>query len=554
MAKRLGSARGSGRATLAAQPLKTLALYALMTAVTLLAVAALLLVARPFLLQSLEPQLVQWISVTLSERERRALLDRAAAEIGYMWDAAPEPLVARLGKRDIALERRRAEVRLNNAGLRSSVPFGPKREDRFRIVCLGDSIVFGEAGREQDRFCDQIQAFYRERGIRAGGREIETYALGLTSWTALQEATYLTSRLTAYRPDVILVLSVGNDIGDNAGVTGGGVTTYAFSPERRAWGSATFHERAGIEFGNERLSALVTGLGPESRERWRRAMGALGRLVELQRRAGGHTLLSISRQEAPFPERYKGFLAAAGIEAPLLLTDYFPEDSRNRLPHDTHPNRAGHSILASHYIHALDALGWLETPDGQLPPLDPRLSLALRHPPDAARVRAVNGEYIERCLRRALAFGRLEPIETSAFLGGILPAGEGDGGAEPWASVRAGWLMRAPPAGGSLELRIAVPPRIELFPFELRVRVNGEPAGSLALADVSAAGLVDLRVPAGALPEDERVLEVLLETDAYFTEIVDPRMRSYRLVSARVDESEPTNASSSRWKRSGSSR
>ena len=507
-----------------------------MVAATCLVLAGIVWAALPWLRSALEPQLVDWVGARLSETERRALLEQASREIGYMWEAVPEPRVGRLGKRDVMLERRQAEVRLNNAGLRSERAFQPRRPRRFRIVCLGDSVVFGEAGREQDRFCNQLQAFYRKRGITADGRKVETYAVGLTSWTAVQQATYLSSRLTEYDPDVVLVLSVDNDISDNSGVTGGGVTTRDWSPEQRGWGSATFTDRAALGFGNPRLTAIVTGLGPESRARWRAAMAALPRLVRLQERAGGRTLLSVWRQDSAFTERYKRFAALEGIDAPLLLTDYFPADAANRLPHDSHPSRAGHAILAAHYVHALDALGWVDTPDDQLPPLDPRLSRATAHLPDEARIRDADGAWIERILRSELVFGRLAPEETSAFLGGLLPdVGAPQAGAAPWASVRAGWLMRSRGGSGSLALEIEVPRRVELFPFRLEVRINGAKAEVLELEDVDAAGSHTIRVPAPGLDHDERVVEVMLETESYFTGIEDPRMKSFRLLSARID-------------------
>src|SRR6185436_12440983 len=116
---------------------------------------------------------------------------------------------------------------INNAGMRADHDFAAKPAEVFRIVCLGDSFVFGMGGPSADRFCDQLEAFYREHQVRAAGRSIETYAIGLPSWTLVQETAYLTSRISSYDPDIIIVLSVANDITDNIGVTGVGALTWA---------------------------------------------------------------------------------------------------------------------------------------------------------------------------------------------------------------------------------------------------------------------------------------------------------------------------------------
>jgi hypothetical protein len=177
----------------------------------------------------MRPALLDYMAANLDEQSRNELYEELAKSEGTLWDTVPDVLVGRLAKRQGEFRYKQSVVRTNNAGLRSALPYTLKRPGVFRIVCLGDSMVFGEGGLEEDRFCDQVERFYSEQGIRPDDKRIETYALGLPSWTLLQEARYLSRRLTAYDPDLIVVLTTANDITDSFGVTGKGTLTTKFT-------------------------------------------------------------------------------------------------------------------------------------------------------------------------------------------------------------------------------------------------------------------------------------------------------------------------------------
>ena len=486
---------------------------------------------------TLHDQLLQVVMLSLTEEERDALYRQVAASATGMWDVVPDPLVARLARRDAVVTQAQVEVRTNNAGLRSSRPFTKKDPDSFRIVCLGDSYVFGQGAPETDRFCDQIEAFYRDRGITARGKAIETYAVGIGGWTAVQEATYLSTRISAYEADVVLVLTVMNDISDNVGVTGAGTTTLAFSPEHRDWGSATFSNQAGLRFGLRRQTALSTDLSPEARARWRKAMRALARLSEAQTRRGGKILNSVSlgdnERSVYFAELYKRFYSEHGPATPFVVTSSFRSE-QTKLPHDSHPNRRGHAIYAGHYIHMLHHLGWLSVPEGQLPPLDPRLTLETDPAPDVDQLESRRRDFIRRHLRSSLDFTRLDPQDTMGFLGGILPDEIGAGAldAPPWASVRSGFLLRRedPRRAASAVVEIRVPPLPELFPFRVEMFLGGQSAGTFEYAEPGSTGRYVLEAPLET--PGEEVVEIVLRTASYHCEIDDPRMKSFQLISA----------------------
>lgn len=500
-----------------------------------------LALASPLALRLLRPAMLHYLLDNLSDARRLKLYESLAARSGQFYDAVPEPGVGRLGKRGVVTRYRGAEIRINNAGLRSSTDFRAKAKGVFRIVCLGDSYVFGTGGPEEDRFCDQIGEFYGSHDILAGGKAIETYALGLDSWTLAQEATYLASRISAYDPDVILQLSVSNDITPLAGVNGLGMATYEFSPEARQWGSGLFSNQAARYFGERNFSALAWSLSPQSRREWNRAFSVLGRLVELQHGRGGKILLSVLDYPFSgqfFSELYTWHFQQSKLQAPFLVTSFLPS-FETQLEHDAHPNRLGNGYLAAHYVHALNRLGWIPVPESDLPQLPEELNPDLNPQPDPERLKRDREEFVSTHLRASLDFGRLSREETRAFLGGIFPE-QGGGKAlqgYPWASIRSGFLMSRLEGGRErrLVLEVRIPPLPELFPFRLTVRAEGTEMVRLSLENPERTDLYRLT---GDLPElDRRELarEIVLVASSYFAGIGNPRMKSFRLVSAQLE-------------------
>ena len=500
-----------------------------------------LALAAPPAMKLLRPALLHYLLDNLSDARRSELYESLASRAGQFYDAVPEPAVGRLGKRGVVTRYRDAEVRINNAGMRSSTDYRAKQQGVFRIVCLGDSYVFGTGGPEEDRFCDQIGEFYRSHEIRADGKSVETYALGLDSWTLAQEASYLSSRISAYDPDVILQLSVSNDITPLAGVNGLGMATYEFSPEARQWGSGLFSNQAARYFGERNFSALAWSLSPRSRREWGRALSALGRLVELQQGRGGKILLSVLDYPFSgqfFSELYTWHIRQSELQAPFLVTSFLPS-FETQLPHDAHPNRLGNSYLAAHYIHALNRLGWIPVPGADLPPLPAELALNLNPDPDPDRLKRDRDQFVSAHLRPNLDFGRLTREETRAFLGGIFPEQGGEKALQgyPWASVKSGFLMSRLEGGRErrLVMEIRIPPLPELFPFGLTVLADGAEIARLALEKPEPPDLYRLTGDLPALDRREPAREIVLITSSYFAGIGNARMKSFRLVSAKLE-------------------
>ena len=73
--------------------------YAIASSVTAFICIGVLYLALSTARQRLTPLLVDAFLLNMSEEERQSFYADIAANVGSLWDAVPEPAVARLGKR-----------------------------------------------------------------------------------------------------------------------------------------------------------------------------------------------------------------------------------------------------------------------------------------------------------------------------------------------------------------------------------------------------------------------------------------------------------------------
>jgi lysophospholipase L1-like esterase len=487
--------------------------------------------ARTYVMGLLNQEaLFRYAARNLTEAQKNDFYQRLAAAIpASVWEAVPEPFVGRLlqfNTRKIDLQ---AELVSNSAGMRSSRPYGPKKPGTFRIVCVGDSMVMGTAGREEDRWGDQIEQILHDLSVRIEGKDVEVYSVGIGSWSAINSATYLTHRLSAYAPDLVLYMAVDNDLNDVGGVLGIGQVSYHFTSEHRDLGSAVFVDHWPQEFGLPDRNLLAAGLGSESQSRWTTTLAALKRLETILGENGGRMVFGVLKAPPTFQEPLKQYYADAGLQSPFIVTEYFGQ----RLPHDVHPNREGHRILAAHYLHVLAKLGWIPVEEARLPPLHDGLSTETSYPPDPSAIAAMQNELAQSTLSEQIAFDQLRRNDVRAILGGIYPGSEDQPlRAPPYATVKSVFLLRRAASAKRVRVEIDVPDFVELYPFELKMLVNGVPGGTLTLRSRRDAGRHAI---IGDVPAENPwpALEVTLRTESYWTTITDLTMRSFRLISAR---------------------
>jgi hypothetical protein len=507
--------------------------YAIMCLVAIAPLILLGLYARSKFDALFKRYVLSYVLSNMSEDDKKKIYAQFVAQSPGIYEAIPEPLVGRLLQQNIRNEHYRAEVVSNNAGMRSTRPYERKRPDRYRILCLGDSVVFGMAGREEDRLGDQIQEILRALGTKVNGKEIEVYSIGVPGWTTLNEATYLSSRLSDYDPDLVLVVMFPNDITDSIGVSGTGQMTFAFSPECRTDGSGVFANVWPSRFGVVTSGNLLQDdLGPESRSRWEKAFASWKRLEDLLNENGKKMILGLIDWDPLFTELSKAFYERSKMTSPFILTNNF----ENALPHDYHPDRAGHRIIALHYLHTLARLGWLPLNADSLEPLDSRLNAAITHPPSPEKIRALKSEKIAKFLDEEIDFDRMSERNVMAILGGIYPYKmPGDSKVRCSGSLKSGFLLKRNESASRVVIEIEVPSYVELYPFKLEATLDGSRVVELILDSQHSGGRHQLKANMPKPHGKESAVEIVLRTDSYWTTIDDPVMRSYVLISARQE-------------------
>ena len=109
----------------------------------------------------------------------------------YMWEEIP--------------------VHINSLGLRTDEFTYPKPADTYRILNLGDSIVFGWEVDQRDTYGKRLEEMLNDRN---DGRVYEVINAGIPAWNLESERNYLLNEGLDLSPDlVILDVTVVNDIG-----------------------------------------------------------------------------------------------------------------------------------------------------------------------------------------------------------------------------------------------------------------------------------------------------------------------------------------------------
>jgi lysophospholipase L1-like esterase len=96
------------------------------------------------------------------------------------------------------------DTHFNSLGMRDDEPVLPKPPGRFRILLLGDSVVFGQ-GVEQDHMVAEV--LRRE----LGGARVDVVSAGIPGWRTIDQEQFLLEHIDRIAPDLVLILYVEND-------------------------------------------------------------------------------------------------------------------------------------------------------------------------------------------------------------------------------------------------------------------------------------------------------------------------------------------------------
>jgi lysophospholipase L1-like esterase len=105
---------------------------------------------------------------------------------------------------------------INALGLRGDETSLDKPAGTLRIVVLGDSVAFGWGIEQADTLSKQLQVHFNQD---SPSTHIQVWNAGVPGYATWQELSYLVEKGSAWRPDLILVPFVFNDVdGNNDGM------------------------------------------------------------------------------------------------------------------------------------------------------------------------------------------------------------------------------------------------------------------------------------------------------------------------------------------------
>ncbi len=189
-------------------------------------------------------------------------------------DSHPDPELGRTLK--AAMSRREwagSVLDSNSYGLRELRYELPKPQDKFRVVLLGDDLVFGR--RREDRPADHLARLLRNH-CPTERDQIEVLSFGIPSWNLRSQKVWVLRQLALLQPDLVLHLLRPQAIGDTPGVSGDGEEA-DFTPQFRPRAQGLLLQTP--TFAGEEVGSLLTAnLDWTSRERYKRAASDLKEL------------------------------------------------------------------------------------------------------------------------------------------------------------------------------------------------------------------------------------------------------------------------------------
>ncbi|MFT7462719.1 MAG: hypothetical protein ACI9EF_001061 [Pseudohongiellaceae bacterium] len=213
----------------------------------------------------------------------------AGASTG-VWDSHPDADVSRVLQPGIA-ERiyQKTSVTSNRFGLREKEYAMPKLAGTVRVVLLGDSYIFGQGVKVEQRLGVILERYLKERA-GVSGVAIEVLHLGNSSWNLVAECSFLRRQLSLMQADLVLHVSVANDLADTSGIRGIGsmATLVPRQPGHTNTVVKQQHSRWALD--EKAIGHLSRGLDYESVSRFEEAGQFVGRLAAAVERLGGRYL------------------------------------------------------------------------------------------------------------------------------------------------------------------------------------------------------------------------------------------------------------------------
>lgn len=254
------------------------------------------------------------------------------------------------------------DISINGQGFRGPEFQTEKPPHTDRILILGDSVVFGWGVGQDETFPTRV-----ERLLQSQGERVEVIPAGVCSWNTRTEYEFTRTVGVNYRPDVLVLVVVFNDIEPKKEGRTEVTKSELFPPSatksfvQNAWEDVRrflakhSYFFAHLEYAwKETLQQQSEGpLHSDDSPAWKDVRLALDGLVELCAQRGISLIAYLYTTETDLPgdkilTRYKRYLAAKGVPTFVMPAPVLGDPKYRNSVVDGHPNALGHKLIAEH--------------------------------------------------------------------------------------------------------------------------------------------------------------------------------------------------------------
>lgn len=278
-------------------------------------------------------------------------------------------------------------ITINGLGMRGRDVPAEKTPGTFRIICLGDSYVFGWGVREEETFPARLEFHLINLRRVAGAGAVEALNAGVPAYGTEQELDQLREKGPALRPDLVVLGFVLNDA-----LPGGDRKRHLVLPFKDLLRRSAVYRCLGRLYQQGMLTAIAEAATREEKMRdilsYERAntealesgrpefeqarslvVAGITDMAETSRRLGARFLVVIfpNRHQIEDPAythaRFDETLVSELGERRIEVLDLFPiyKEEARRGPlylADTHPGALGHDVAARAASRRIIDLAW----------------------------------------------------------------------------------------------------------------------------------------------------------------------------------------------------
>lgn len=405
---------------------------------------------------------------------RRRVVGQLMEGLSQPFDSHPDADVGRV----LLPDAERDGERTNAEGMRERDIVVPKPADVVRVVMLGDSFVFGLNVPADRRLGSELERLLSEGGA-ASGKRFECLHLAINSWNLHAECAFVRRQLERLQPDLVVQVSVANDLDDATGVRGFGAEA-SFTPRFRGRADALILDRYAQSFLRvDTRNLLGRGLDHESRSRFADALADVRRLrADLERLPGHPKHLLVLHWGPLAPAVYEHLGRPLEEDRPgsvlYVPLEFAADKSMWITPSDYHWNEKGHARVGGVLYGLVRANGWLPVELAARPDLEDEAARWMREGREVARTGAERMHATVKEHVSAIDWPELDVPEARQVYGGI----DLEGLVSPYASL----VLRRPDGARRLIVRAAGLSDRSLLELRPRVFVEEFEVGRLELS------------------------------------------------------------------------